>query len=117
MSTIRGWWEEDAVLTQKFFNDELGEPGEAPQDAGPEIVQAVVRRHLESPAMWSIFQVQDLMGMDSQLRRCDAQAERINVPADPKHYWCYRMHVTLEQLQKPNGLNTELRRLIRESGR
>jgi 4-alpha-glucanotransferase len=117
MSTIRGWWEEDTALTQKFFNEELGQPGEAPQDAGPEIVQAVIRRHLESPAMWSIFQVQDLMGMDSQLRRCDAQAERINVPADPKHYWCYRMHVTLEQLQKPNGLNTELRRLIRESGR
>ena len=31
MSTIRGWWEEDAKLTQKFYNQELGQPGEAPR--------------------------------------------------------------------------------------
>src|ERR1700733_3514751 len=24
MSTIRGWWEEDRQLTQRFFNTELG---------------------------------------------------------------------------------------------
>jgi 4-alpha-glucanotransferase len=121
MSTIRGWWEEEPPLTQKFYNLELnhepGLPGQAPREAGPKVVAAVVRQHLESPAMWSIFQLQDLMGMSSLLRRCDVQAERINIPADPRHYWRYRMHVTLEQLQKAESLNGELRRLIQQNGR
>ena len=30
MSTIRGWWEEDRIKTQKFFNEELGQWGESP---------------------------------------------------------------------------------------
>ena len=33
--------------------------------------------------MWSIFQLQDLLGMDEGLRREDPDEERINVPADP----------------------------------
>ena len=117
MSTIRGWWVEDPKLTQKFFNLEFGLRGEAPREAGPEIVRAVVRRHLESPAMWSIFQLQDMLGMDGELRRSNVEAERINIPADPKHYWRYRMHLTLEQLQRAEKFNTELRGLIEQSGR
>ncbi|HSY44311.1 MAG TPA: 4-alpha-glucanotransferase, partial [Candidatus Acidoferrum sp.] len=117
MSTIRGWWVEDPKLTQNFFNLELRLHGDAPREAGAGIVQAVVRRHLESPAMWSIFQLQDLLGMDRDLRRSNVEAERINVPADPKHYWRYRMHLTLEQLQQAKNFNAELRGLIRQSGR
>ena len=98
MSTISGWWEEDRELTQKFFNRELGLPGEAPREASPEIVEAVVRQHLTSPAMWSIFQLQDLLGMDGDLRRAGVEAERINVPAIPNFYWRYRLHLTPEKL-------------------
>ncbi len=117
MSTIRGWWLEDRALTQKFFSSELGLPGEAPQECGPEMVEAVVRQHLASPAMWSIFQLQDLLGMDGNLRRADVAAERINVPAIPDHYWRYRMHLTLEQLQREETFNVHLARLLRENGR
>ncbi len=117
MSTIRGWWEEDRALTQKFFNQELGLPGDAPPQAGPEIVRAVVQSHLASPALWSIFQLQDLLGMDAKLRHASAQAERINIPADPKHYWRYRMHLTLEQLRTAKDFNTNLRQLLQQSGR
>jgi 4-alpha-glucanotransferase len=117
MSTIRGWWEEDAKLTQKFFNQELGLPGEAPTQGEPWVVSAVIRQHLASPAMWSIFQLQDLLGMDESLRRGDFAAERINVPAIPNYYWRYRMHLTLERLQKSDPFNAELRRLLEQSGR
>jgi len=96
MSTIRGWWEEDAAFTQRFYNEELGLHGAAPATCSGELNQAVVTQHLASPAMWSIFQLQDLLGMDESLRRQDVNAERINVPANPKHYWRYRMHLTLE---------------------
>ena len=117
MSTIRGWWLEDRALTQKFFNRELGLPGEAPLECGPEMVEAVVRQHLASPAMWSIFQLQDLLGMDGDLRRADVAAERINVPAIPNYYWRYRLHLTLEQMQREEAFNSRLAQLLHENGR
>jgi 4-alpha-glucanotransferase len=117
MSTIRGWWTEDRALTQIFFNRELGRPGDAPTEATPEIVEAVVRQHLASPAMWSIFQLQDLLGMDGELRRADVNAERINVPANPEFYWRYRLHLPLEKLAREEKFNSQLARLLRENGR
>ena len=117
MSTIRGWWTEDRVFSQKFFNGELGRPGEVPAAATPEIVEAVVRQHLASPAMWSIFQLQDLLGMDAKLRCKDVDAERINVPAIPNFYWRYRLHLPLEKLAKEKKFNARLVQLLRENRR
>ncbi len=117
MSTIRGWWEEDRKFTQKFYHSELQGHGDAPPHCDPGISQAIVRQHLASPAMWSIFQLQDLLGMDGQLRRKDVDAERINVPANPKNYWRYRMHLTLEALQQAEEFNAALNQAIRASGR
>ena len=117
MSTLRGWWTEDRAFSQRFFNGELGQPGEAPREATPEIVAAVVRRHLASPAMWSIFQLQDLLGMDGKLRRKDVDAERINVPAIPNFYWRYRLHLPLEKLAQEKKFNTRLAQLLRANGR
>jgi 4-alpha-glucanotransferase len=117
MSTIRGWWTEDHALTQAFFHRELRQSGEAPREATPEIVEAVVRQHLASPAMWSIFQLQDLLGIAGQLRRPDVEAERINIPAIPNYYWRYRMHLQLERLQTAEAFNAQLSKLLRENGR
>jgi 4-alpha-glucanotransferase len=117
MSTIRGWWEEDRVKTQRFFNHELGQWGDAPLFCEPWINKAIVLQHLHSPAMWSVFQWQDLMGMDGELRREDPSTERINQPANPKHYWRYRMHITLESLLKAADFNASLKEYIVNSGR
>jgi 4-alpha-glucanotransferase len=117
MSTIRGWWKEDRAITQKFFNQELGQPGNAPEECEPWICKAIVGQHLASPAMWSVFQLQDLMAIDPNLRRTDLEAERINIPAHPQHYWRYRMHLTLEQLLEARGFNEELKTCIQQAGR
>ncbi|MEQ1799516.1 MAG: 4-alpha-glucanotransferase [Lacibacter sp.] len=117
MSTIRGWWEEDRAQTQKFYNSELGQFGEAPYFCEPWIVQSIIAQHLQSPAMWSIFQVQELLGMSEKLRRENPNDERINVPANPKHYWRYRMHISLEELIKEDEFNDELNRYVVLSGR
>jgi 4-alpha-glucanotransferase len=117
MSTLRGWWTEDRAFSQKFFNGELGQPGEAPSEATPQIVEAIVRQHLASPAMWSVFQLQDLLGMDGQLRRKDVEAERINVPAIPNFYWRYRLHLPLEKLVKEKKFNAHLTQLLGRNGR
>jgi 4-alpha-glucanotransferase len=117
MSTIRGWWEEDAQLTQRFYNDELDLPGMAPATCSGKLNEAMVTQHLASPAMWSIFQLQDLLGMDESIRRADANAERINIPANPKHYWRYRMHLPVEALLKAETFNEHLRSLVHQHGR
>lgn len=117
MSTIRGWWEESREKTQQFYNSVLGESGTAPYFCEPWINRAIVLQHLYSPAMWSIFQLQDLLGMSDTLRRENPNDERINVPANPTHYWNYRMHLPLEQLLKEKEFNRELREYITNSGR
>ena len=117
MSTLRGWWREDWKLTQKFFNLELGRAGEPPRECDPALVREIVGQHLACPAMWSIFQLQDLLGMDEHLRRSNPDEERINVPAIPNYYWCYRMHLTLEALLGAASFNEELAKLVRENGR
>lgn len=117
MSTIRGWWEENRVMTQRFFNNELGQWGTAPYFCEPWINKIIVVQNLYSAAMWSIFQLQDLLGMDGALRRQNPNEERINVPANPQNYWRYRMHLTLEQLINSNEFNAELKNEIMQSGR
>jgi len=117
MSTIRGWWQEDRGKIQRFYNQELAKPGVAPEICEPWINNAIVLQHLSSPAMWSIFQLQDLLGMDESLRREKPEDERINVPANPKNYWRYRMHLTLEKLLEASKFNGELKQALRETGR
>ena len=116
-STLRGWWEEDSSKTQQFFKDQLEQSGEAPKFCEPWINKAILIQHLYSPAMWSIFQLQDYLGVDAKLRREDPQAERINEPANPKHYWRYRMHLSLETLIAAKSFNEDWAMAIKESGR
>ncbi len=117
MSTVRGWWEEDRTKTQKFYNNNLGQQGTAPHYCEAWINKSVVMQHLYSPAMWSIFQLQDLLGIDENIRRENPNDERINVPANPKNYWRYRMHLSLEALQQAHTFNTTLTELVKNSGR
>ncbi|MBL7734184.1 MAG: 4-alpha-glucanotransferase [Chitinophagaceae bacterium] len=117
MSVIRAWWEEDKERTQRFFNEALGMEGEAPAQCSAAINTAIVRQHLASPAMWSIFQWQDLVGMEEGIRRDNPEEERINRPENPQHYWNYRMHISLENLLKEKEFNEKLKVYIEESRR
>jgi 4-alpha-glucanotransferase len=117
MSTVREWWEEDRARTKRFYNTVLGHPGEAPLHCEPEINKEIVLMHLYSPAMWSIFQLQDLFGMNGTLRREDPREERVNQPSNSQHYWRYRMHIPLEDLLNETDFNAELKASIVASGR
>lgn len=117
MSTIRGWWQEDPGKTQHFYNYVLRHYGEAPETCEPWISCEIIQEHLDSPAMWSIFQLQDLFGIDENLRRDNPADERINVPANPDNRWNYRIHLTLENLKQENNFNEQVREMITKSGR
>jgi 4-alpha-glucanotransferase len=117
MSTIRGWWEEDREKIQRFYNNVLGQWGDAPLYCEAWINKTIVLQHLYSPAMWSVFQMQDLLGIHERIRRNSPADERINIPANPKHYWQYRMHISLEDLMLMNDFNEELSGYISDAGR
>jgi 4-alpha-glucanotransferase len=117
MSTIRAGWEEDAAITKRFYNHMMGQPGDPPVYCEPGINKEIILQHLYSPAMWAIFQWQDLLGMNDKLRRKDPREERINDPADNEHIWNYRMHINLEDLLKETKFNDEVKGYVRASGR
>ncbi|MCI9285925.1 MAG: 4-alpha-glucanotransferase [Muribaculaceae bacterium] len=117
MDGIRRWWEADRETTQRFFNEVLREPGEAPQYAEPWICERIINLHLKSPSMLCILPLQDWLSTDGVLRRQDPREELINIPANPRHYWRYRMHLTLEQLCDEKDFNTSIRDSILSSGR
>ena len=77
MSTIRGWWEENRERTQRFYNHVLG------QWVKPPFLRIVDQPRggppaPVCPAMWSIFQLQDILGMSETLRRQNPQEERMH---------------------------------------
>ena len=117
MSTIRGWWQEDRARTQRFYNYILGQWGEAPYFCEAWINRAIVLQHLFSPAIWSIFQLQDILGISEKIRRPNPEEERVNIPAIQKYYWRYRMHLSLESLLKQKEFNEELHNYVTQSGR
>jgi 4-alpha-glucanotransferase len=117
MNPIRAWWEEDAVLTQRFYNRALGMQGTAPETCEQWIAEKIIEQHLQSQAMWIILPWQDWMALDTSLCHEHPNAERINVPSNPRNFWCYRMHMTLEQLLKEDDFNAKIKEMITESGR
>lgn len=117
MSTLRGWWEEDAQQTQNYFSHVMGQYYDAPATATPGICEEIVNRHLAGNSILCILSWQDWMSIDGELRYPNAQDERINVPANPRHYWRWRMHLTLEELMKAEGLNEKIKALVTQNGR
>ena len=117
MATLRQWWDEDWERTQKYYNTMLYRSGEAPHPLPGWLAKDIVSRHLMSPSMLCLLSLQDWLSINEQLRLPDQNAERINIPANPRHYWRYRMHLTIEQLLAANSFNAELQELITNSGR
>ncbi len=118
MPTLRGWWEEeDKALIQEYYNNVLGREGVAPDSCPPDVIEQIVGMHLESPSMLVILPLQDWLGMDGDLRNPDPMSERINIPAVPRHYWRYRMHLTIENLLCRSEFNGKLASKIEKSSR
>lgn len=117
MPTLRGWWEENAALTERFYHNELHHWGEVPKHAPGWLCKEIIEQHLQSPSMLCVLAWQDWTSIDESLRNPDVQAERINVPANPHNYWQWRMHITLEELMQADELNDAIRQMIQSSDR
>ena len=118
MSNLRAWWEEDRDVTERFYREVLGHAdGRCPFYCEDWVAEEIVRQHLYSPAMLAIFPVQDLLAMDAGLRLRVPQHERINVPANPHHYWRFRLHLSTEDLNGATAFNSKLAAMLAAAGR
>ncbi len=117
MATLRQWWDEDYERTRDYYNTMLHRGGEPPHPLPGWLAKDIIVRHLTSPSMLCLLSLQDWFAIDEHLRLPDQNAERINIPANPRHYWRYRMHLSLEQLLAADGFNNEISTLIIQSGR
>ncbi|CAA0827511.1 4-alpha-glucanotransferase DPE2 [Striga hermonthica] len=116
-STLRAWWEEDEERRRRFFQTIVGSDLLPPDLCTPEIAHFVLRQHIESPSMWSIFPLQDLLALKEEYTNRPAMEETINDPTNPKHYWRFRVHVTIESLLKDKELVSIIKGLVHGSGR
>ena len=117
MATLRQWWDEDASRTQDYFNSMLYHEGNAPHPLPGWLARDVVSRQLASPSMLCVLSIQDWLAMDERIRLDDVDAERINIPANPQHYWRYRMHINIENLMADKSFTENIRNLIVQNGR
>ena len=117
MPGIRAWWEEDRGRSQRYFENVLGQQGAAPYFADPWVCSLIINLQLASPSMLCIIPLQDWLSTDGSLRRQNPQEEQINEPSNPRHYWRYRMHITIENLLSQTDFNSDLKSRITSSGR
>ena len=117
MPTLRQWWDENIERTQNYYNTMLYRSGGAPHPLPGWLARDIIYRHLASPSMLCVLSIQDWLAISERLRLADQNAERINIPANPKHYWRYRMHLNIEDLISDQEFTGEISGMLAESGR
>ena len=115
--TLRMWWDEDFGRTQEYYNSILGYDGPAPHPLSSKLARVIIQRHLDCPSMLCVIALQDWLAIDEHLRLKDANAERINIPANPRHYWRYRMHLNIEDLKNDKSFTEGIREMIVKGNR
>ncbi|WP_312171198.1 4-alpha-glucanotransferase [Chryseobacterium sp.] len=116
-STLRQWWKENPSLTQQYFNLQLIQYGQAPENLDPYLAEIIMKQHLYNDAMLAIFPIQEFLATDQRLANIEMDNERINNPAVFPHYWRYRMHLKLEDLKHESDFNKKIAYWIKDSGR
>ena len=115
--TLRMWWDEDYERTQDYFNNILHREGPAPHPLPGWLAREIIQHHLDCPSMLCVITLQDWLAIDEHLRNKDANAERINIPAVPNHYWRYRMHLNIEDLKNDKQFTEGIREMIVQGNR
>ena len=117
MAPLRLWWQENPERAQRYFATMLQKQGRAPEQLPAHLAEEIIARHVYSPSMLCILQLQDWLAMDHELRSRQLRDERINIPGDPGNRWQWRMHLTIEQLLQADKYNAKLRTMIVRSKR
>lgn len=117
MPTLRMWWDEDYDRAQNYYSQMLHRRDEAPHPLPTWLARDIMSRNLQSGSMLCILSLQDWLAINEELRLPDANAERINIPANPHHYWRYRMHLNIDDMLGNQRFCDDIAEMITQSGR
>lgn len=117
MSPLRQWWQEPEAPIQYYFNFLLQQEGLSPDELDTFTAKLILQHHLQSPAMFAVFLMQDLFSVNEKFKHKNGENERINDPAKADFEWNYRMNVSFETLLKEKSFSKELKKMIKNSGR
>ena len=94
MPTLRGWLAEDRVRTRQFLDSlDLDD-----RKVTAKTLKKIMEKHLDSPSKWNIYPLQDLLDLDEKNWSPNPADDQINVPANAKNQWKWRMKIFLEYL-------------------
>jgi len=94
MPTLRGWLAEDRVRTRQFLDSlDLDD-----RKVTAKTIKKVMDKHFDSPSKWNIYPLQDLLDRDEKNWSPNPMDDQINVPANAKNQWKWRMRMSLEEL-------------------
>ena len=94
MPTLRGWLAEDRVRTRQFLDSlDLDD-----RKVTAKTLKKIMEKHLDSPSKWNIYPLQDLLDLDEKNWSTNTADDQINVPANAKNQWKWRMKIFLEYL-------------------
>ena len=94
MPTLRGWLAEDRVRTRQFLDSlDLDD-----RKVTGKTIKRILEQHSDSPSKWNIYPLQDLLDTNEKNWSPNPKEDQINVPADPKNKWCWRMKISVEDL-------------------
>ena len=91
MPTLRGWLAEDKVRTRQFL-DSLDMDD---RKVTAKTLKKIMDKHQDSPSKWNIYPLQDLLDQDEKNWSPNPVDDQINVPANAKNQWKWRMRITL----------------------
>lgn len=117
MPTLRLWWDEDKEVAQDYYESVLYHTGAAPHPLPGWLAREIIVRQMQTPSMLCIVQLQDWLATDERIRQADPTDERVNVPANPFHYWRYRMPMTIESLKADRDFVNSIKDIVDETGR
>lgn len=113
-TTVRQWWPElsrNNEISNALNKDYLG------YEATPENVYSFYESLLKTSSQIAMFQFQDLLAIDENLRNEDMNKERINVPGTVNdENWSYRMEYTIESLLENKAFTEKLSKLLIKRG-
>lgn len=119
MSTIRGWWSKSPNLRENYWTNSLKiNSKEIPSQITPTLAKAIIQKELNSNSMLSIQAIQDWISLtDKWYEILTPEEEQINIPANSKHEWKFRMPCYIEDLIENEELNSSITESIEHSNR
>ena len=94
MPTLRGWLAEDRVRTRQFLDSlDLDD-----RKVTAKTLNKIMEKHQDSPSKWNIYPLQDLLDLNEKNWSPNPADDQINVPANAKNQWKWRMKMSLEAL-------------------